>query len=282
MNRHQHQVEQFDADRVYKGRLFGNHFEEDPWVIFHGTSASCSGDIETNGFQYPRNRLNASQVQQVTDVFHAMRWDGNHTGGYAVLKTFSMSDFSGSASSPIFFTEKSTRALRYAAIEHAGGEKLRAVRWAIADLRLYLRDEGAREEHATRMAEIFDYLVKKNAESAEIEFHRPPAVDLEWLDTQIGRLADLDRVARQPVEDFAGGIVYAVRMEPCDVETMEYDFAMGIKARSRVHPERIVGKMNIPVGYAHDDYAIKQDIDRLLRRLNSGVVAAIGQRAKPK
>ena len=45
-------VECFDSDRIALGRLFGDQVEDDPWVIFHGKSASNSAAIETDGFSF--------------------------------------------------------------------------------------------------------------------------------------------------------------------------------------------------------------------------------------
>ena len=131
-------VEAFDAPRAAMGWLFCEKIEEDPWVIFHGTSETNSAAIEDVGFAYTRDKVTALDVDRVISIFETMRWCGVDTGGYAVLSAFSATDFIDDTTSFLFFTETSTRALLYASRGYAGGERVRGIRKAIADLRAYL------------------------------------------------------------------------------------------------------------------------------------------------
>ena len=147
------EAEVIDASRVTRGRLFDDRIEEDPWVLFHGTSASNSLSIENVGFQYTQGSVTQSDIDRINTVFEAMRWDGSDSEGYPLLKGFSVSDFHDSTASSTFFTECSTRALRYARRIRAGGEKLYGIRNAIADLQSYLTEVAVRDHHAMAMAD---------------------------------------------------------------------------------------------------------------------------------
>lgn len=268
-------VGKFDPERVANDRLFGGFVDEDPWVIFHGTSASNSESIEKQGFTFDRHPLTHADIIRINDVFAAMRWAGNDPGGYPVLSGFSSNDFAAGSVSPIFFTEHPARALLYATRDFAGGEKLRAVRRAIQSLKQYLSDESARAEHLSEMERNFSYLTEVGAAASQIESVRPRPVDLHWLEKTLDTLQSLSDLAMQAVTSFSGGMVYGVRVEEANLPSLSHCPRMGIEVSSLIPPTQIACKMEIPGDYVHDG-SIKKDMDLMIKKMNSGVLQRLG------
>lgn len=268
----------FNPQRVLKDRLFPDEIELDSWVVYHGTSATNSALIERDGFRYDCHPMREPELKRITGIFDAMRWAGNDKGGYAVLESFSAYDFSIIATSPIYLTERSIRALLYATRDFAGGEKLRGVRRAIADLRDYLKDAGVRTEHMEALCRDLDRLVAVGAAPSEIERVLPIPVDLGWLEEQIKAVATLDQAASQAYESFPGGVVYGVRLRKEDATGIRYTQAMGIEAKTAIPPERIVCKMSVPSSYERP--MVFQDIHIMLDKMNSGLIAEIAASRK--
>lgn len=264
-------IAKFAPDRVANDRLFGDSQDEDAWVIFHGTSAENGEAIERQGFTFASHPLKYADITGIVEVFKAMRWSGNDSAGYPVLSGFSSNDFTAGSESPIFFTERPTRALLYATREFAGGEKLRAVRRAIHSLKQYLFYEDVRTEHLSEMQTAFSYLTEVGAAPDQIESARPRPVDLHWLEKSIDALQPLSDLATQVVTSFSGGVVYGVRVEEANLSSLTHCPQMGIKARSLMPPRQIICKMEIPKNYVHDSFA-STDIDLMIKKMNSGVL----------
>jgi hypothetical protein len=264
-------IEKFNPARVANDRLFSRSFDEDPWVVFHGTSVSNSEAIEREGFTFDRHSLTQADINRIKEVFLAMRWAGNDPGGYPVLSGFSSNDFIAESWSPIFFTERPTRALLYATREFAGGEKFRAVRRAIQSLKQYLCDEGVRAQHNSEMEQAFAFLTEVGAAADQIESARPKPIDLHWLEKTLDSLQPISDLATRAVTSFSGGVVYGVRVEEANLSSLTYCPQMGIKARSLMPPRQIICKMEIPKDYVHDSFA-STDIDLMIKKMNSGVL----------
>ncbi|WP_210546581.1 hypothetical protein [Rhodoferax sp. PAMC 29310] len=268
-------TEEFDLNRVALGRLFSDKFEEDPWIVFHGTSCENGNAIERQGLSYDRNNFTKEDLRSIVDVFNVMNWSGGDTGGFAVLASFSESDFADSESSPTFLTEISTRALLYATREFAGGEKLRSVRRALVDLSRYVTDDSIRGEHMSQMQVEFNYLRSMNSHPDQIERSRPKTVDLCWLSKRLSELQPVQKKAALALDSQQGGIVFALKLHESDLLAMTYDSAMGIKARAPISPDRIVSKVNIPTDFIYDSLRIKNDFDLFTMKARSGVVGGI-------
>jgi hypothetical protein len=264
-------IAKFAPDRVANDRLFGDSLDEDAWVIFHGTSAANGEAIERQGFTFASHPLKHADITGIVEVFKAMRWSGNDPAGYPVLSGFSSNDFTAGADSPIFFTERPTRALLYATREFAGGEKLRAVRRAIHSLKQYLCNGDVRTEHLSEMQAAFSFLTEVGAAPDQIESARPRPVDLHWLEKSIDALEPLSDLATQAVTSFSGGVVYGVRVEEANLASLTHSPSMGIKAWSLISPAQIVCKMEIPEEFVAEEL-ISTDMRLMLKKMNSGVL----------
>lgn len=263
---------ELDPERVERDRrLFPDEIELDDWIMFHGTSAYNAEAIEREGFDAARGAVSAAEIERVTRLYEAMKWHGADGGGYAVLKPFSlMHDFNDSERSILYFAETSMRALLYARRDFAGGEKLRALRRAIADLDAYLADPDLREQH--RSASQIWESVPGFDEAPPVE------VDAIWLRQQMRSLADIRRIADEAFQQHHQGVVYALRMSPEDVDQMHYHGAMGIETSARIPPSKVVAKALVPRGYETTQPGRMGD--EVLDRFERGLIGALTGRHK--
>lgn len=225
-------LDEFDDSRLIQtGRLFEDSVEDDLWIAYHGTSSVSGEEIERRGFEW-RPTFSRNDVEQVVTLFEHMAWAGKRPAGLAVLRPFTLQhDFDRADSKPVFFAETSLRAARFATRDFAGGETARALRACELDLRDYLVDPG--------IWRPCSLLATK------------PACQPSQTDVQ-ARFEALEPIlarARQCLETFTGGIVYAVRFRPDDLPSLRYSKTMGLKLHRRLSGERIASKASIPVTF---------------------------------
>jgi hypothetical protein len=129
--------------------LFSSELEHDGWVLYHATTSIAEGDIDQNGLNV-RSSGFADEALRVIRVFRGMNWTGTRRGteGYPVLRGISL--YRG-GSNELYFREQSTRSLSYAQRDFAGGETLRALHYALADLQEYLEKREVREDPSGMM-----------------------------------------------------------------------------------------------------------------------------------
>ena len=238
----------FDSEKVAVcSEIFPEFIESDQWVIFHGTSGANAKGIERDGFTWGGGTVTKSAIISIIDVFEAMKWT---PPCYSVLKSFSLDhDFGESEASAIYFAETSRRALLYATRLFAGGEKLYAVRNSINQLHCYLSDPEVRKEHWEIMEREYRFLLKNNALNPDAS--RPIEVDNVWLSSQITSLEKIQDIAFNAYEQHDHGVIFAVKLDTCDINTLTIDRAMGIASNSSIKPQNIVGKVIIPGSYIY-------------------------------
>jgi hypothetical protein len=228
-------VQSFDPDRIAKAsRLFCDEVD-DLWIMFHGTSGFNAKSIERDGLIFQDGFISPAEIRRVTAVYDRMRWGGESSGGFPILKNFSLDhDYLDNGKGILFFAETSLRALLYATRDFAGGEKLRALRNALHDLDLYFAQSDVRERHAARMNQEFRILSNLNAHPSMLDAARPVKVDLAWLESEISNLAEIRRLADSAYLRHDHGVVYALRMGTNDLGGLSYNSWMGIKATTLV------------------------------------------------
>jgi hypothetical protein len=264
----------FDEHRArYSGLLFSDELEADDWVMFHGTSGFNADTIESDGFVPGRTGVEKSDICAVVKVFDQLKWAGRDPGGLAILKPYSLEYDLKTGMSPVFFGECSIRALTHAARDFAGGEKLRAIRKAIADLELYLADTALRDEHKQSKMKEFDLLTKFDAHPSMLESARPSTIDLALLREQVDALGPLRDLAQSAWDRHNGGVVYALNMGGCDLTSLVWRSAMGIEATNHIPASRIVAKVEIPRDF--DSNGVSGDLDIRLRRMKKGLIPAV-------
>jgi hypothetical protein len=103
----------FDDGRLRSpGCVFPKEITDDPWIAFHGTSGAHEDDIARLGLHYRGSLYSKLEVQTLTSVFRDMNWAGQRSGGFPVLASFTVTDFGGHDSKPIFLVS-SAYAARY-------------------------------------------------------------------------------------------------------------------------------------------------------------------------
>jgi hypothetical protein len=265
----------FDYERVSTlGQLFSDEVEADPWVMFHGTSGYNARSIETNGFCPHPDTILKEAIQRIVEVFKAMKWSGEHGGGYAVLKPFSLDyDLKVSDGSPLFFAETGLRGLLYGCRDFAGGEKLRAVRNAIDDLERYLTDKDVRAQHEELLRLQYRRLVQLNAHPTELEAVRTAQVDLNWLHDELVALQAVRQRAADVWRRHDHGVVYALKVTSADLDGMSWSGSMGIQATQIIAASTIVEKVVVPFEYTIEGYGLTAGA--FLRRLKHGLLPAL-------
>jgi hypothetical protein len=236
----------FDAGRAAEpGRLFDDGIEEDPWVMYHGTSAFNGPTIERDGFRSPAESMPRGAVEQVTRIFEQMRWKSSR--GYMVLRDYSLGhNIPMSGCGRIFFAETSLRGLLYARREFAGGETCFALRKAFVDLQSYLDDSSVRESHDAYLAMRYKSLRRNNAHQSELDKVMPASVELDWLRAQLDAVEPIRTLATDAFHRHNGGTVYAVKVQPEDVARFSWHREMGISTDRPVSADRILARVDTP------------------------------------
>lgn len=271
-------VQVFDPNRIATDvQLFCSEIDHDPWVMFHGTSGFNADAIEREGFRPQLNMVSREELQRVASVYEAMKWAGESWGGLPVLKPFSLDHDLRDPTGLLFFAETSLRALLYATLDFAGGEKLRALRFAFADLDSYLREPAVRERHETKMLANFRSLIGMNAHPSMIETARPVKVDLDWLRAQMDALANIRWVADDAERRHDHGIVYAVKMTPDDLQGLQWNSSMGIEATTTIPASKMLAKIAVPRDYSCNLFA--DCGDEYIRRQSAGLIPALARQA---
>lgn len=258
-------------------RVFPIEIENDPWVMYHGTSCFNEESIELDGFASGAGLVSRDEIQQVVDIFDKMRWSGLNGQSLAVLKPFSlMHDFGDGRKNPVYFAETSKRAVLYASRDFAGGEKLRALRNSIHQLQCYLDEPDVRQAHWRYMKGEYDFLVANNGMNPEASC--PVEIDLTWLSSQLSSLSGIRDLAFDSLEHHTYGVVYAIKLDDSDLDAFEYNTHMGIELTKQIASSKIVGKAVIPGDYIHQSSGQCSEELEMLRSFTTGIYAALSQR----
>ena len=241
-----------------QNNLFSEESEADMRIIFHGTGLGNASSIEDVGFRKSENSGEVrAAVSRVVEIYEMMDWRGADGGGFAVLKPFSLlHDLQDpEQGSPLFFANTSNSASLYASMDFAGGEKQRALRRSIRDLRRFADDPH-------------EYEQRRQAFQCHPITGPPPPVDLDWLTEQLGMLKDIEAAADEPLKTYTGGIVYAVTVHEDDLPHYKYGGGMGIFTHWGVPASRIVAKASISAEFEWEPKSLDE---AALRRIELGV-----------
>ncbi len=258
-----------------KTQLFPDEIENDPWVVYHGTSSLFEAEIDDDGFQWKSSIITKKDVSNVVDIYTEMDWIGNDGGGFQVLKPYSLEhDFFKRDFKPIYFGETSYRSLLFATHEFAGGETVRALRKSIQDLEDYLNSKSIRDEVLNNR--VFEYhdLISKNAQVGS----PPKEVDLIWLQEKVEKLQNLKGKCTEFYNAYEYGVVYAVKFSKKDIENkkdFEFNGCMGLKVFSKISSQKIVGKIYIPKTFVNPFLTDMKQVDVLQ---NDGIIGTLNKR----
>lgn len=250
---------------------FPREIVEDPWVLYHGTSSLHEARIEAEGLRPGSSTFTKAELSSVLEVFERMNWSGRSHGSRAVLQPYSVNyDFNQERGKPVFLTEQSGRAARYASKGCAGGEIAMTLRCCFDELDEYLHDSGVREGHKADMRLDWDDAMSTG------RLPRPPApmeADLDELTASLEGLRSVRERAEAALLEYQYGIVYAVRIAREALPGLGGNPSMGVMAFAPLLPDTLIAKVRVPADYVwHPD-----DTDPLvlLARLNTGVLEAI-------
>lgn len=267
----------FDPNLVANtGGLFPSAIEDDPWIYFHGTSGNVEGSIERRGLDSARIIVTKAEVASVVAIFDELHWSGRHAGGLAVLKPFSLNhDFAVGAHKPIYLAETSGRASVFACRDFAGGESVRALRYAIQDLTEYFSDARISKEHVARLEREYEPLVGTS--------HYPQFLregDVERIASRVTALTELQSRCRAPFDDHPYGVIYAIGLSNADAVNLEYHASMGLKAWESIPKSQMLAKMRIPQNYEPPKVTNPRAKRRHDHRLVNGILPVIADRER--
>jgi hypothetical protein len=227
----------YDQRRIEEdGELFPEEVFGDSWVAFHGTSGAREQTIEKAGLQWPGNQVRRADIENVVRIFRAMNWSGLSTGGLPVLEPFTLGhDFGNEATKPVYLAECSLRGLTFATLDFAGGETFRALRYALRDLETYVSSEEARTAHSRGRGRRWDATSTEQTE-----------VSLDWLRAELGQLSAVHEQCKRALADHQHGVVYAIRFGAEDLAYLTLSGSMGIEARGRIAPSKLIAKVLVP------------------------------------
>jgi hypothetical protein len=267
----------YDPSQVVAQKCpFQNDFATDGWVAYHGTCSIAEASIERNGFAWKDDTYSLADIEAVANVFRQLSWEGESGDGFAVLASFSTSDFRhlpGSNRKPIFFSATSKRSLLYASREWAGGETARALRLAFRDLHDFLTSHVFRREMLWQAwqqaagsidrdelpedcrpdsveAITFDhyyrlllYCLRRNPNSGPLFVRGTAPVKFteQWLADQLIELQPLRERSNEPEKRYEYGIIYAVKFHESDLPYLKKNNKDLISLAS-ISSDRIVAK----------------------------------------
>jgi hypothetical protein len=288
-------------------RPFGDRYLEDPWVAYHGTSASAEAAIEANGFQWSDASYSRSEVAELVALFERLHWRGDDPRGRPVLDSFTRGDFRRSATvngKPVFFAESSCRAILYATADWAGGETVRALRHAFTDLARYVSDPAFRREqiyeswkslHGSCPIVTPSECTISSPEDATPEKLRglwrlgvrrgvePTVQPEECIAETLKSLAPLRARCEALRSSHTHGVVFAVRFVESDLAHLS-QYSGGIIAQRSIPGDRILAKALIAPDVEHGfplTLGHQEDWSRLLQ-CGNGLVCRLAQRRASK
>ena len=249
-----------------KTQLFPDAICDDPWVLYHGTSNLAEMCIEEGGIFRAEDNIQKEDVEKVVNIYKVLNWCGVDQGGLAVLEPFSLlHDFSEKNVGAIYMAETSYRALLYATYDFAGGEVARALRKAINDIDRYFSEPKLRYEH-------LDMLKMEYEQTGKVGMPQE-CIDMFWLESELRCLESIRRKSKAPQEQYAYGIVYAVRFNENDCQNLRYHQSMGVIASGTIRPEKMVAKVLIPSDFNYVFQQYDRRIKSIVERI--GIIGAL-------
>jgi hypothetical protein len=252
---------------------FGNHYQSDQGILYHGTTNLVESQIETDGFTPDCNFVCKDDILEICKVFARLHFAGEGEG-YEVLASYSLNRME---SNDIDFisTHFATHSevYRYTLPHIAGGETIAAIVEAKRELDLFLNDSGARKEflkgryakekkkinggtdlpgfpeidsdcvtyeNINELLEFYHQVWRENG----VESLSPSATlsnYLEWLSEQMLILKPTFDKCEDLQKRYKYGVVYAIRPIDGDVEPIDTG-SLEMKSLKIIPPARIVGK----------------------------------------
>jgi hypothetical protein len=219
--------------------LFSEEIEANPWVGYHATSSCCEEGIERFGLAGSL-LISGEQVYRLRRIFVSMNWQGMHQGGYGVLMAFSSVRSIGLQTPPIHLGSFPKRCLLYATPDFVGGETLRPVGYAVADLERFIQDARLRQEHLGSQIGFSRAHFELTGQRLRVI-----DVDLNWLDEQLALFRALARMRRDLEMSYRWGTIYAIRFGSDELRNLEDGGSESIRYFGDLTPNHIIAKVRI-------------------------------------
>lgn len=224
----------YDADQI----LFPPEFDWPGPYFYHGTTGALCERIEREGLHPASSGITRRECEAVLSVFAEINWAGWSMGGAPSLRSFSLtSDLVHPRGDPLFLTEYPATASYYASQYYAGGEKVSAIRSALADLDRLVNDKKFRLAQGRAFDEALDPTRTSGlGDAATVELVR-------------NRLADLSQLRERCQAWHDGhthGMIYAIHLD--EAFSREHCEPAGIAFRvfAPIGPEALKACVRLP------------------------------------
>jgi hypothetical protein len=216
---------------------FPPEIENDPWVVYHGTSSVFEEKIEQSGIQCGSLHLNDAILRCATLIKTTEWYEDNAT---ASLVAFS---FPRIISAPHFYCALfPQRASLYTRRMFAGGESAYFLRRIIP--KLVETSKNNLEFFDSRFKKLMDNCIKK-ARRGMPTHDKVLKVNIEWfkksvdeLNASLPKLLEIERQHRY-------GVIYAIKLDPEDVAAARYFHNDGFRVYKPIPHSKCIAKLII-------------------------------------
>jgi hypothetical protein len=201
-------------------------------LLFHGSSNISEQALDV-GQTINYSFIKKEAIEALINVYDAINWKGFHGGGYAVLNSFSNTDWTVDGKRGFFLGEPLERCKLYASKDFAGGELIRSIWYSLLDLHHYIVDENIREEH------------KKYVELNYVYTRKSYDVNLEKLRLEIANFDSFFNEITTLRDNYKYGVIYCYEFKFEDYKFLEHRGGMGIIADQEAITDRLICKVLI-------------------------------------
>jgi hypothetical protein len=219
-------------------------------LLFHGSSNISEKALDV-GQTVNHSFIKKETIEAIIKVYDAINWKGVHGGGYAVLNSFSNTDWTADDNRSFFLGESLERCKLYASKDFAGGELIRSIWYSLLDLHKYTTDENLREEHKIYVELNYVYTRKSYD------------VNLEKLRIEVGSFDKLFNEVANLRKRYRYGLIYCYEIKPEDYPFLKNMGGMGIIAEREVFANRLICKVII-IEDTSSDYIATNITQRIL------------------
>lgn len=226
---------------VWKSRdvddgLFPEGLDDDPTLLFHGTSSTREKSIDRDGLKPNAAGVSPSRVLVLLECFKALRWHGTSPAGAAVLSAWTLkNDFRDGDTSPLYLADHPSQAVYFSTRGVCGGEKVSSFLRAFEDLERLVTDPVFRAASVSASDQWYDDGAGRALSNEALERVRH----------QMLSLADIAERARRERDEYRYAVVYAIRPPPSIRATWEDCKGMGIRVPHVIPPAWFSAKLRI-------------------------------------
>jgi hypothetical protein len=243
------QIFEEDAhDLCHKRTWFTREIEDDPWVVYHGTSSVSEESIERLGFRCGSTGLNHGTLLCLT-IVKTIGWEDVPRG--AALQAYTFPRINSGSLSPFFCAFFPQRAIAFTCRQYAGGETAYTLREAITGL----------ERLASETPDWFDKRFEEQSNLCTsrarrgIPTHTPVyKVNVEWFQCKMRVLLPQLCELREIYDQHKYGVIYAIKLDRADAKIACNGDLRGLEVFGEVSPSKCVAKLIV-----HGEHSLGDD-----------------------